>query len=236
MKIIVIGDIHGRDYWRNIIQQNPDYDLVIFIGDYLDSFKYNTEHQINNFHEILVFKKSNPDKVVLLLGNHDYHYLKFIKNKYSGYNYATDIRVNETLYENIMNKNILIAYSYDKYLFTHAGVSLQYLKSLEMFEESMLNDGKEICNLLNDYLIFKPQILDFTMGKNFDEYGDDTSQTPLWIRPKSLKQSCVKDFIHIVGHTRNNDIIIDDNIVLIDSLPNYLIIENNEFKICRYQK
>ena len=34
---IVIGDTHGRNYWKKIIKhENPN--RVIFIGDYFDSF------------------------------------------------------------------------------------------------------------------------------------------------------------------------------------------------------
>ena len=37
MKTIVIGDIHGRDVWKEIVFQEQA-DRVIFIGDYFDSF------------------------------------------------------------------------------------------------------------------------------------------------------------------------------------------------------
>ena len=37
-KIIVIGDIHGRTIWKQIVAANPDADLFVFIGDYFDSF------------------------------------------------------------------------------------------------------------------------------------------------------------------------------------------------------
>ena len=36
-KTIIIGDIHGRDIWKNIVAQEQA-DRVIFIGDYFDSF------------------------------------------------------------------------------------------------------------------------------------------------------------------------------------------------------
>ena len=36
-KIVVIGDIHGRAIWRKIVDDNPDADRFIFLGDYFDS-------------------------------------------------------------------------------------------------------------------------------------------------------------------------------------------------------
>ena len=38
MKTIVIGDIHGRTIWKQIVIENPDFDKLVFIGDYFDSF------------------------------------------------------------------------------------------------------------------------------------------------------------------------------------------------------
>ena len=35
MRIIVIGDIHGRTIWKDIV--NQEFDLCVFLGDYVDS-------------------------------------------------------------------------------------------------------------------------------------------------------------------------------------------------------
>ena len=48
MKIIAIGDIHGRSIWKNIVSANS-YDKVVFLGDYFDSFDIHTLDQIDNF-------------------------------------------------------------------------------------------------------------------------------------------------------------------------------------------
>jgi predicted phosphodiesterase len=76
MKIICIGDIHGRDCWVKILEQNPDADLFVFEGDYFDSFTIPALEQINNFKLILKFRDENPNKVIMLFGNHDFHYTK----------------------------------------------------------------------------------------------------------------------------------------------------------------
>ena len=73
MKTVAIGDVHGRSLWKLIVnQENPD--RVIFIGDYFDSFDIKTEEQINNFLDIIEYKKSSGKEVIMLIGNHDYHY------------------------------------------------------------------------------------------------------------------------------------------------------------------
>ena len=70
MKILVLGDIHGRLIWKDIIEkENPD--RVIFLGDYVSTHEdISSTQQINNLVDILTYKENNQDKVVLLRGNH----------------------------------------------------------------------------------------------------------------------------------------------------------------------
>lgn len=52
MKIVVIGDIHGRNVWEDIIKaESPDQ--VIFMGDYFDSYNIPGVYQIYNFQNIV---------------------------------------------------------------------------------------------------------------------------------------------------------------------------------------
>ena len=72
-KLLVLPDIHGREFWRGPCNDIEKYDKVIFLGDYLDPYGFEgieVEDAIENFKEILELKKNNMDKVVLLLGNH----------------------------------------------------------------------------------------------------------------------------------------------------------------------
>jgi predicted phosphodiesterase len=47
---IIIGDIHGRSIWKDIIKkENPD--RIIFIGDYFYSFYILGPQQTKNFQE-----------------------------------------------------------------------------------------------------------------------------------------------------------------------------------------
>ena len=51
MKLIAIGDIHGRDIWKQIVEtEQPD--TVVFVGDYFDSFNIPGIDQIHNFKNI----------------------------------------------------------------------------------------------------------------------------------------------------------------------------------------
>ena len=71
MKTLVLGDIHGRNCWEKILEDNT-FSKVVFIGDYFDSRDRNItpEIEINNFKRIIDFKLEKPDRVILLVGNH----------------------------------------------------------------------------------------------------------------------------------------------------------------------
>ena len=72
MKYILIGDIHGRTSWKQIVEKEKDADKFIFFGDYFDPYDWTLtlDDLVNNFNDIVKFKLDNPDKVILLIGNH----------------------------------------------------------------------------------------------------------------------------------------------------------------------
>ena len=71
---IAIGDVHGLDLWRDVVEAHPEC-RVVFLGDYLDPFFYMSKVRLlENLREIIDFKRSRPEDSVLLMGNHDLHY------------------------------------------------------------------------------------------------------------------------------------------------------------------
>ncbi len=58
-KTIIVGDVHGRDQWKQIVAQEKDADTVIFLGDYFDSFNISAVEQMHNFKEIVEFKETS---------------------------------------------------------------------------------------------------------------------------------------------------------------------------------
>lgn len=77
MKILVIPDVHGRDFWADAMALLGGYDKAVFLGDYLDPYPkegITFERAMEVFGEILSFAEENRDKVVLLRGNHDETY------------------------------------------------------------------------------------------------------------------------------------------------------------------
>ena len=78
-KVLVIPDIHGETFWKEPAQKYIDQvDRIVFLGDYVDPYEeegIDGDAALGCFFDVLDLKAKNPEKVVLLLGNHDLHYL-----------------------------------------------------------------------------------------------------------------------------------------------------------------
>jgi predicted MPP superfamily phosphohydrolase len=233
MKIVVIGDIHGRNCWKSIVQQNQDADKFVFIGDYFDSFHISGTEQLHNFKEIVNFKKDNLDKVVLLLGNHEFHYMSGCIGAYAGFqmNLYPDFKfaLNEVLKEELVQ----VVYRLDNYLFSHAGISNTWFESNIVSHEVLDNEIESI----NDLFYYQPNKFNFIYSPyDFENEGDSKENGPFWIRPKSLAGDALAGYTQIVGHTHYKEIrhLIsrsNDYIWFVDTLPHqYMVIDNNNIQ------
>lgn len=202
MKILVISDVHHRPLYREMVdKQNPD--KVIFIGDYFDNYHGDSMTGVKNFIDILNFRDEDPNKVVLLTGNHDFHYLIGDPwEKYSGY--REDLVLDA---KRLLPGNTTMAHIEGDFLFTHAGVSKEWCDRWNIPQDEFIAD--------NINILWKTQRKAFkfglNIGRSFSNYGDDTSQSPIWIRPNSLKK-CAVDWNQIVGHTGVDTITKQDNL------------------------
>jgi hypothetical protein len=205
MRILAIGDVHGRTKWEAL--QKEEADKIVFVGDYFDSFDITQVEQIVNFEKIIEWKRREPNKVELLMGNHDYHYLLYGRVQYSGY--KPNPLISQLVNEAVKSDLIKLIWISDNYLFSHAGLSNKFMTYLN-------EDGFELDDL-NDILKNKPKLLGFgRYGFPISKYGNDPEQGPLWIRPESLRESPYGNWIQIVGHSIQQNIQIEDNLTLID--------------------
>ena len=75
MKIIVIGDIHGRTCWHDIVKKNPDADKIIFLGDYVSTHEdIQSGQQCDNLFNIIFlltfsvrYSLPAPERKILLI-------------------------------------------------------------------------------------------------------------------------------------------------------------------------
>lgn len=201
-KTIAIGDIHGRSIWKQILEQECP-DRVVFIGDYFDSFDISGTEQLYNFQNIIQWKTDNPQcEVILLIGNHDFHYMPECRDRYSGYQSALWPEIGRILDE--ARDHLRMAYRMGDIVFSHAGISPEFLLNNNWGEQDMI----EFINDLWHFQPYKFRFADNGYGHS-DPYGDDTFQGPLWIRPKALMKACEdvkKSIRQVVGHTAVKEI------------------------------
>ena len=219
-KIVVLGDIHGRTVWKDIVaKEKPDQ--VIFLGDYVSTHEdISEEDQVKNLKEILRYKDEHPE-TILLRGNHDMQHLGFESIEISGY-YPHVAEMMADFKDEFLAKTQWI-HVMGGTVFSHAGVSQAWLNAnnITLDEINSLDPSKPFC---------------FNTSDPHDLYGNAPDQPPTWIRPMALISEMIPDYDQVVGHTpvdhcfNVKDVIADTpyNLWLCDALDQgaYLQIEN----------
>lgn len=231
MKTIVLGDIHGRTCWKEILEKEQP-DKVVCLGDYVSTHEgISSEQQIDNLLEIISLKEKEPEKFVLLRGNHDIQHLGYHWAECSG----LDRGVLRFMYRPEFVQRFLSATQWlyetsagnQKILCSHAGVSEVWMENHGVNEVAAINDMEP------------SESFGFTPGSWSDYDGDSVTQPLTWIRPISLRKSAVKGYTQIVGHTPlrpEKPVSIEsqngDTIWLCDTLATkgYLVIEGDAFE------
>ena len=237
MKLIAIGDIHGRGTWQLIVQkENPD--KIIFVGDYWDSFDISFLDQMYNFKQITHYARTSDKEVILLTGNHDVHYQRWAINSSENYSGFQSIHANDICQELELNQDLMkMAYKMDNFLFSHAGITQTWLENMG------IENDENMVDVINDFAKYKPQVFSFDYNHTsgyIDGYGDNLWQGPTWVRPKSLMEDSKElGYIQVVGHTTQNQIDIKDKstggkyyfIDTLDTSGEYLIIEDGKVNV-----
>ena len=232
MKIIALGDTHGRAIWKRIVAKEV-FDKVVFIGDYFDTHEGITAgQQKHNFEDIIQYKEANKDNVMLLFGNHDLHYLSAVGEHYSGFNRFHAADIEEMLLAALDNEYFQICFSHEHFLFVHAGITKTWCRNT--LGEDYFEKGEIVEQAINSLFKYQPDKFRFTPGRRYDPYGDEVEQGPVWVRPDSLFTDRLDNFTQIVGHTVQEKLIPFSDVILIDTLGTsgeYLSIENGEMQI-----
>ena len=167
MNILVIADIHGRKFWRTAINNNIDkVDRIIFLGDYLDPYGdeieenpelmecnsfYDSQNLLKMLEDIVSLKKNEPNKYVLLTGNHSDSYIWSKFNAASRTDYRDWEKYHKFFSQNLEYFNLV--WIENDVIFSHAGISEEWAnkvwETLE-FPENELSSIKEIAEVLRD--------------------------------------------------------------------------------------
>ena len=208
MPIFVIPDLHGRTCWQEPAQHFLDThgpnDQVVFLGDYVDSFEVSNEQQLSNFADIIAFKQADPERVVLLLGNHCFQYLYLNTVKLFGFN--EDLYPSLHVYYKLHSHLFQVAHQVGNTLFVHAGISQEWLThhepeiSQRRHRLEAAAKPAQLADVLNSLLRSSGGPL--LLWELTEEHGGSAPfDGPVWIRPDALRANLPPNLTQVVGHT-----------------------------------
>jgi hypothetical protein len=191
--IIVFGDIHGSTYWKKVVSENPGC-RYIFLGDYLDPYEDIAPNRlIANLKEIIQLKKDRQDDVILLLGNHDLHYLLLDFGPFCRF----DDSIAESAHTLFIENRQLFVYAFqeDKRIFTHAGISEKWF-----YDDFGGNINKNLAEQLNNPYSDQLSAL-YRCG---ELRGGERNAVGgiFWADIGELYFELLQDYTQIVGHNR----------------------------------
>lgn len=137
MKLLIIPDVHGRDFWMEPCKQIDKFDKVIFLGDYHDPYLFQvsqdkSRHRLRD--QLVPFVNEHKDKVVCLMGNHDGNYVIGEMADRMDMFHSDEIR-------NLLKQmDLKLAHLEGDTLFTHSGVLPAWLKDANITLDDVLND------------------------------------------------------------------------------------------------
>ena len=212
-KLIAVGDIHGRDFWKKVAEKEKDFDMFVFVGDYFDNFpnRVTEDDIVQNFFDIAAFKRDNSNKVTVLLGNHDFQYMAGAGGQIcSGFNRNVIPKASALLHSMHMIGHVQVCYQYNDLLFSHAGFTKTWTE----------RSGIDIDNIemsVNGIFHSKPEFFRYS-NEDKSGFGEHISQGPFWVRTRSLYKDMIDGYIQVVGHTGFDKITsIEDRILCLDA-------------------
>lgn len=131
--MLIVPDVHGRVFWKEPLSKYPDEE-VVFLGDYLDPYPdegISPGEALYVFKEILDLKRKNPEKITLLLGNHDLMYLDPVhKRNCCRHDWEHDSEISNLFKEALKEDPafFILAKEYEGYVFSHSGIHPSWIE------------------------------------------------------------------------------------------------------------
>ena len=161
---------------------------MIFLGDYVSTHEnISSDQQCSNLEDILNYKEANPDKVILLRGNHDLEALGYYWAECSGHSRSVS-RYMISIKDRFLADTQWV-YVEGNIIFSHAGISKTWFKNFDFEDVNLINNCEP------------SEKFGFTPNSYRDYYGNSITQPCVWIRPLSLIQDALDGYIQVVGHT-----------------------------------
>lgn len=254
-RILVVPDIHGRIFWKEPVSRYMEsVDRIVFLGDYLDPYKDDDGLAVNIFEnllDIIELKRANPEKVVLLKGNHDEHYSsEWFRELAAGsrMSYENWDSYHETFnqYKDLFQLAHLEMVNDIPYVFTHAGLTVYWMNKVNsqlwcLVDREISVADPHIIEKINQLdTTIEGQVLLSIVGRYRSRFGEKTGSI-LWADieehplPNAQNVYGLNQVFQVFGHTRldgyTDDMIRGENLAMIDSQKCFMIDETIKEKI-----
>lgn len=231
--ILIIPDVHGRDFWRDAVMNNLDKE-IIFLGDYLDPYPHENiskERAIEVFEEILALARDNKN-ITLLLGNHDCSYalspqICECRHDWNNHNKIAKLFEDNFGFFDLAKEKIING---KRFFFSHAGLHrIWYKADRYVFGERFKPTAKAFNSLLHsDDNRTRGSLVSALSEYSYYRGGYESYGSMVWadirefVLPRTTKNSEKK--IQIVGHTSLKQAIkVNNNMYCLDCLKSFYI-------------
>ena len=213
MKVLVIADLHWMDVWKKHVN-SLEWDKVIFLWDYVDSYDKTDKEILDNLRDIIAFKRANPENVVLLLWNHDIQYIwEWNGCSWHRPSIAALIKI---VFENDI-KMFKIFHQEKHYLFSHAWITNWWLKYNEAIIDNYFCDWFYSYEDLNNLLLTHDLNILFQCWQ--DRGWFHPQWWPLWAdKNETTEDGKLKDVTQVVWHTQIKSVLFLPHIIYTDCL------------------
>ena len=204
--MIIIPDVHGRVFWKEIVKNSED--KIIFLGDYVDPYpgeNISLTGALDNLSEIIDYKKSNPSKVILLLGNHDFMYMDSEHNKYScRHDFENEPKITKLLMNNrdLFQMNYSIEVKNKLYIFSHAEILKPWIEKYKKLFGEFPGSLDKINEL---YKKWDPEFISSLLEISYYRGGWSDFGSMIWSDVREHSVSCEENIYQIFGHTQLKD-------------------------------
>lgn len=254
-KILCLPDIHGRKFWRKAIDNNVEkVDKIIFLGDYLDPYQdeisknpdlmeckdfIDVYNLLNMIKDIISLKENEPNKYILLTGNHTDSY---IWSRFAAAS-RTDYENWELYHKLFLEKLNLFNFVWieNDVIFSHAGISegwaYEFLANYMQYDESALECSlvRETAEVLRDTPLkdFNNAYIRAISNVSYKRYGSYQYGSCEWadilehidnisgegvIKPKGED-----GIFQIFGHTQLKKPVITDKWACLDCRKGFIV-------------
>ena len=201
--LAIIPDVHGRSFWQEVLKDDGE---AIFLGDYLDPYPWEgitAAEATRILKEIIDLKRTHPDSVTLLLGNHDLGYIDEkiceCRMDYRGYKRNRDLLLdNLDLFDIVHAKEM----GGVNFLFSHAGIARTWLDAHPELVGKEGFDPLALNRMLHDPQKFKTL---FAALSDVSPHRGGLSPvgSPVWADVDEYLNGTplLEGFFHVFGHS-----------------------------------